>query len=562
MPFHLLFDGVNVGQPPAANWSAPRALAFSYTPYGRQGIGVVQPQSGSDYPLIAVPSAGIRYLLADAWLSYDDPSDYYNIKPFQPPFHIAWLYGLGTAPSSKPANYPDPAHDVDIIVVDDNNCVVFDSTADDVVGSYWTREWTERLTIHGWEGEDALMFIVVHTTWGHTADPKLTPREYALHIAPARATLDERVVGRRPRRVKSLQVAFDNMTKKGVELHEGYNMAISHDGEALRGEGLRRTQLVTFDASPGGGLGVYPGCEEQETYVRKIAGVAPTAAGDFVFGGKGCYYARQPTALITVSPRRYTSADGLLETGNDCKPCCACEDYVDVAKYMNRIRDDYQALGEEFSGIRDQYHVNRERWLDAKCCFERFPLRVVVQPQICPNVDVGVQFCNLSDHCVGPVELFISVEVLTGGLAPIGELPEDCPLTRVVPGFTVARGQTYSTARRTSNEERYELLGSHPEYRAYWEFVEAKQSAWVRFRLNVGAYGVDANDDPLRVQVTVTGEVGDPLGFNPRPITVETCESLSSVQLASASASAFLRCPERADDTYNPHCPEYEEGCD
>src|SRR5688572_8566747 len=44
--------------------------AFEYHPRGRKGIGVDQPQGGTNYPLVA-PSDDIRYLLADLHVTHE-----------------------------------------------------------------------------------------------------------------------------------------------------------------------------------------------------------------------------------------------------------------------------------------------------------------------------------------------------------------------------------------------------------------------------------------------------------------------------------------------------------
>jgi len=550
--------------------SSSSAAPIQYSQFGRQGIGVVQPQSGTDFPLIGVPSDDIRYLLADAFLSYDDPADYTpELVEWCPPFRIAWLHGLGTLAGTRPKNYPAPTHDVDIIVVDCNNCVVFDSTK---ATNFFSRQWTDRLAIYGWETGHASMFIVVHTKWAETADPNITPTEYSDEIDPDNAILDERVIERRPKRVKSFTVVLDNYTKTGVEFVEGFNMNISDEGEFLRGNGLRVSQRLLFDASPGNGLGIFPGCEPEPLVLRKINNIAPTNVGDFYLGANGCYYARQPSSLVSSTPRVAAVTPAMIQVGNDCGPCCPCEDYVETAEYMNRTRDKYDVLGRQFSGIRDQYHINRERWLESKCCFERFPLRLVVQPQRCPFLDVGAQFCNLTDECVGPLLLKVCVEVVGAGVLGSSSLSSislssassACadPISEEVPGFTHLRGASYKSPRRSSEVERYQLGGGHPCYLAYWDFVEASQSVWVRFRLKFGCCGTDTDGNPLFIKVTLTGEVGDPLNSPLEPIYQPFCGpggSSVSQEIAIARDQALLRCPTDPDDSFQI-CPG-EEGC-
>jgi hypothetical protein len=236
---------------------------------------------------------------------------------------------------------------------------------------------------------------------------------------------------------------------------------------------------------------------------------------------------------------------------------------------MNATRDRYKSVGRLLEETRDQYHENRRRWLASKCCFERFPLRLVVQPQLCPYLDVGAQFCNLTDHCVGPLLLNIHVEIIGGSdtsglsLVSLQSGSSACvnPSSEVVPGFTFARGQNYKLPRRTSEVDRYALGGEHPDYTAYWDAVEAAQSAWVRFRLRFDCCGVTPAGDPLFVKLTLTGKVGDPAGSALEDIMVSPCGSNSSSasdELAVARDEALLRCPREPADTFDPVC---ETGC-
>lgn len=546
--------------------SSSSAAPIQYDQFGRQGIGVVQPQSGADYPLVGVPSDDIRYLLADAFLAYDDPADYSpELVPYQPPFRIVWLYGLGTIANSQQPGFPSPVNDVDLVVVDDNNCVVFDSTQATHV---YSRKWTDRLAIYGWETDEATMFIVVHTKWGETADFNMEPTEYQVHIMPDHAVLDERAVERRPKRVKSLTVVLDNFTRTAVEFVEGFNMDIAHEGEFLRGDGRRVTQRLLFDASPGNGLGIFPGCEPASLVIKQINNVPPTAAGDFYLAATDCYYARQPTTLISSSPRISSPTPAMIQVGNDCSPCCGCEEYVATAKYMNRTRNRYKTVGTQLESIRDQYHINRDRWNESKCCFEQFPLRVITQAQICPTIDVGVQFCNLSAECVGPLEMNIEVEIIESGGGSIGGAEPCNPADKVseeIPGFTFMRGVTNNQSRRTGAVERAQLGGGHPNYIAYWESVEPAQSVWVRFRLGFGCCGTDSAGFPFLIKVTATASAGIPIGGDVGPLLVPVCGSAGSslsAALASATSEVLLRCPKEDSDTFNPLCLDETQACD
>ena len=141
-------------------WEVPGSSESISDPHGREGIGVAQGHPGHDYPLI-LPSEDVEYLLADFYLSFDQPGDYGGVGDYEPPFRIHWLAGLGQGAPQMPIPtdnlgsvsasdsaynsicsasasamteivgeecYPIPRHLHDIMVVDSNNRVVFDST--------------------------------------------------------------------------------------------------------------------------------------------------------------------------------------------------------------------------------------------------------------------------------------------------------------------------------------------------------------------------------------------------------------------------------------------------
>jgi hypothetical protein len=125
------------------------------------GIGVAQPQSGLDYPFVspglnANPTylLDVRELFADFYLSYDDRGYYWAEPGNVNPLRVYWLYGFGNGPAfsigqNPVSGVPIPAqtHAKDLIVVDSQNRVVFDSTqADD----YDEFVWGEHYKIIEW----------------------------------------------------------------------------------------------------------------------------------------------------------------------------------------------------------------------------------------------------------------------------------------------------------------------------------------------------------------------------------------------------------------------------
>lgn len=522
------------------------SAALTFCQYGRQGVGVAQPQSGSDYPLVGPPSADIRYLLADLWLAYDDPFDYgESAQPFQLPFRIWWLHGVGTTLAARRAYTPTPAHAVDVMIVDARNCVVFDSTQ---AGDFTDSAWGDRLRVCTWQSAAGYLSLAYHTCWGETAAPGVVPTEYADNIYPTSAVLDERTTMRAPRRVRALRVGLDRFTDTAVEFHEGYNVTI---GSSAATRGSRQGARLRFSATPGAGLGVYPECDPPPLYIRRINGVAPDESGAFFLAAHDCFFVRQPSTLATTTS---TTTAAMLKVGNDCEPCCSCEDYVATAEYMNQVRDRFAATGQLLAGVRDMYHVNRQRWCELRCCFESKPLRLVLQPQLCPYLDIAAQYCNSSDKCVGPVTLTVRFDDLAAALSSASASCDGAvePIGVEQPGFTSAKGLTHRSGRNSGAVERYTLGGEWPEFSAHFDAVEAYQSVWVKFRLKFTCCGVDTDGAPLTPKATLTGTVaGEPIQA---PICDDnvgvTCES-SLAAAASVTASAALRCPPAADQFFN-----------
>ena len=550
-------------------------------PHGRQGIGVAQPQSGTDYPLL-LPSSDIRYLLADFHIAFDQPSNYFDVPAFEPPFRIEWLSGFGvddpqvTPPefdaghwssicvsheqSSSGSSYsareclPLPKHLYDVIVVDKHGRVVFDSTHPLVTCE--TRPWGSRLQIVVWRHPtDQIVSLVYHTAWSPNDYP---PRQdYSSYFFPVAAVLDERSIYRLPKRVRSLTVVLDNLRNTGVDFVAGYNMDLVTSGTSTI-DGQRQVTSVTFNATPGAGLGIFPDCLPPVLNVTGINNVPPTVPGDFFISATDCYWVRQPTRIvdeqlllsipqINLTPGSIPTA-GLpatdagttksalgwpindnpeyaqLQIGNDCAPCCDCTDYVTVADYMNQTRNKYQRVGKQLEGIRDLYTNNRDRWLAFSLCIASKPLRVNLLAQLCPFLDVALQLCNQTGSCKLSVQLSVTFTA-----SPTGAEATE------VPGFTFITGARTVPGRIAPATDRYQMGGAWPTFTAFFDTVQPGQSVNARFRLHFGNCGM-AGDTPIAVTATLTATEGvNPLMTQP-PTPI----------VATATATQTLNCPTNA----------------
>jgi hypothetical protein len=434
--------------------------AFEYSPRGRQGIGVIQPQSGLDYPLVS-PSADIRYLLADMYFAYDDPALYdTNLEPVKHPLRIAELHGVGCEDEASESSDSTP-HAADIVIVDDNDNVVFDSSdLGDNLGyqRFSTVAWGDDYTIYEWLSPTAVCRIVVHKTWPPAED---APINYATNLVPENAVIDERAVYRMPKRVLSLTVLNTTVRRSDVIFRAGYNSRLAAGATAVA-QNRNRTEIL-YDVFPGAGFGQYSDClEEKPKYLYNINGVGPNPQGDFFLAGPSCVFVRTPTALADGGVTK--AGNTTLMIGANCEPCCDCDDYIETATYMNRVQKSYKRVGARTHQVKLQHEANIVRWVEQLRCRMNRPLRLKLVPQSCPYMEVVMQFCNHCPECLEDIDLDIEfTSPLSAGVA-------------VVPGRTTLTKPGVPTEPVTLN-------GGWPIYNVRVGSLDKGASAVVRFML-------------------------------------------------------------------------------
>lgn len=450
--------------------------AYEYTPNGRKGIGLNQPQSGLDYPLVA-PSADIQYLIADFYLAYEDLE-----QEFVGPLRIKWLYGVGCDPATAPAWAPTPTHAADIVVIDADDAVVFNSTAlgsDATYRQFSTWCWglrknsaecgpTYDYKIYEWIGNAAVCRVVVYQTWPESSDDTDddAARQYAIHLAPISAVVDERAVYKMPKRVNSLilpNVGVGGVTirRDAADLVAGLNTDMVAADQETRGS--RLTRQITLAAIPGAGTGKYIDCQESTPPIRSING---QPGPKIVIAASDCLWARTPTVLTpanTLTPQKYANA-ATLQIGSNCQACCTCNDYVDLATYMNNTRDRYKLVGGDVHNALLLHSDNIARWDDQRQCRLQEPLKVCMTAQRCPYLDVVAQYCNNCEACAQDVVLNMAFTASNGA---VGE---------PVCGYTaITAGQ--------ASANLFQLGGTWPNLTANLGNVDAGNSVSTRFRL-------------------------------------------------------------------------------
>lgn len=474
---------------------------------GGLGIGVVQPQSGLDYPFVS-PGSGVQTLViadvenlfADFYLSYDDIG-YYKSQPVATnPLRIYWLYGFGDGTAWSSGAPPDPdipvpaaTHAADLVVVDSLGNVIFDSTAADYFSA---TTWGEYYTIYEWhkttKPNEAVCRAVKYDKIHNNVELPTRPSEYC----PRNALLDERTIEKIPKRVLAMRVqngeCLTPWFKEKVSLVNGHNTEIELGATEILN--LRRTSAVTFSATPGSGTGQYGLCatgiceEDEPTNVcppeedivvpicpavigeeiKSLNGVKPESGNVFV-SAADCIWFRKPAAYTDSTPHNYAlpNSPGLraaMAIGADCPPCCACSDYLDVATYMQRLGAYYQDVGGRVADIRNIHESNIERWEQQRECRNRRPFNLLLIPQPCPCMDVVLFYCNHKETCAENVVLTVSFET--------------------EPGVESAQlDPKYNRLVADSQSNRATISGGWPVFSARFPTIAPGASTYAQFRL-------------------------------------------------------------------------------
>jgi len=515
---------------------------FQTSKNGRAGNGVVQPQSGLDYPLVA-PSPDIRYLIADLHLAYDDAGEYAaSIQVAEHPLRIKYLYGVGCVENAPSPGFPTPAHAADIVVVDANQRVILDTTTGAV--SFNAQDWSADYRIYEWKTGRAVCRVVVYTTWpdddnGQPDDD--TRRNYDKFLTPANALLDERAVYKMPRRLLSMRVRNGQTTTPrysgNFKLVNGYNTEITVPKRETKN--FRNVTSINFSAVAGTGLGRYGNCPDGVTVpITKINGLS-AQNGDFKLSATDCLWLRRPVTVGLTEPYPVNPATtAQQQIGADCDPCCGCDDYANTAKYMNETSYRYKLIGQRAENVRTEHENNIARWLDQRACSVQRPLRLFMVPQRCPYMDVVMMLCNPCDTCVAPARLTLALSI-AGDFVPSAPATQ----TNVAVRAELECGYTtmYAPGIRGGGVG-ITVSGDGAQYSAALPELKPGDSAYVQFRLKFSQY--DPTNPAIestrsRGPYVITGTLtGTYLNTN-QPVRVN-CEQNLSDGLPPPAAEAVL----------------------
>lgn len=475
------------------------------------GIGVVQPQSGLDYPFVS-PGLGknslalddVEGLFADFYFSYDDPGYYKTTPLIQHPLRIHWLYGFGDSEAYSyggehipGVSAPAATHMQDLLIVDANNVVVFDSTTADVFNA---DVWGAHYTVYEWikttkPGEAVCRAVVYNDL--HTNE---TPPDRPLEFLPRNAVLDERAVEKIPKRVLAMRVENNGCVtpwfKEKVSLFNGFNtvleigftQAAGIDLSALptaAAELARINTDITLSAEAESGKGQFGLCtladetacaevrptnvcppeediilqlcnEIDAEDIKQINGIG-AADGNLFLNANDCLYLRQPTIYTDGVPLPIKNT---VELGADCPPCCACQDYVDTAVFLTSVASSYAAIGRRVETVKTIHEENITRWEAQRACRIQKPLRLYMKAQPCPCIDATVFFCNHCETCLNNVVLTLQLSSTT-----VGKLFLD-----------------YSDAVEGNESNAPTITGGWPVYGIHFDKVDVGASVYATLR--------------------------------------------------------------------------------
>lgn len=475
---------------------------------GGLGIGVVQPQSGLDYPFVTpgvgaptLAVADVENLFADFYLSYDDPG-YYNTPPVAAnPLRIYWLYGFGTAPAwslgaqpSANIAIPEPTHAADLVIVDSAGKVIFDSTTAD---HFTTTTWGVYYTVYEWRKTTKPNEAVCRAVKYDKVHPNVELPPRPISYCPRNAILDERTIEKIPKRILAMRVQNGECVtpwfKEKVSFVNGHNTEIEIGATATTN--LRRTTDVTFAAVPGSGSGQYGLCATgicvddaptnvcppgEDTVIniclpvdgeeiKSINGAKPDASGNIFLSASDCLWVRKPAAYTGTTPHNYVNVNNnqlrsVMAIGADCAPCCACEDYLEAAQYMTNLGAYYRDIGARVTEIKTIHEENINRWEQQRECRNRRPFELLLVPQPCPCLDVVLFYCN---HCAECAENVVLTVQFTATPVPQGAAL-DVKHTKLV-----ADGRSNSST----------VSGGWPVFSVRFPTVDAGASVYSQFRL-------------------------------------------------------------------------------
>lgn len=118
---------------------------------------------------------------------------------------------------------------------------------------------------------------------------------------------------------------------------------------------------MTLSLVPGQGLGLNPGCTDDERLLQTLNRVPSTSHNNIGLTMGDCYRLEPVFEQLTSSPPTYSIEPGKLKVYGDCEPCCLCSQYEAVYEAIVKLDETYKSLGRKSEKVRDLYAHNRDR---------------------------------------------------------------------------------------------------------------------------------------------------------------------------------------------------------
>ena len=271
-----------------------------------------------DYPFVE-PSEDIQGLVVDAFLSFNGTT-YDGIV-------------LKRITKHSEGNYS-------VRFEDTKGRLVFET--ENFKGTYRHTTWGGYYELIYWETPTTTLKMIVRS---QTDDSYL--------IYPQNGLMDARALSPYPSITSAITVINDDgfvNAAKHINFVAGTNVQLS---ERVFTDGVRNVTEITVSAIAGAGTGCEDSVckqirdkddeeeEEDETGpVYTINGIEPDSNGNFYIQTDGCHTVRGTTHI---------------SIGNDCSPCCECEDMSEFARVLNDVEDLYYKLGGESDALVENY---------------------------------------------------------------------------------------------------------------------------------------------------------------------------------------------------------------
>jgi hypothetical protein len=404
-----------------------------------QPIGVNQPpSSGRNFPLVE-NHPYLVYLLADLFFYYTDkPSVEYPVK-------IAWLLGFGSSGAPLP-NAPVSPHPFGIVLVDNSNNVVFDSTT---AQNFNQENFDGRLKIITWRKPKEYVRLVIHTQYPEGfQSPELSP------TILANVDISAECIYKEPRKLKTFGVQDSPATATFIEVTEGFNTSLLSERldipfSAGESEFFRDPRFrVTITAGEGLGKGRYIKPPTTELAIRTINQISGDV-GNFQIKSKGSTHIGRPTNFISnqnvenlnnfqfmypgLSANSATAAVKITGTGN---PCCDCIYFSNTYKALrNQWLLDASLYGQA-KIVADGYNSAAREWLTRVQDGEANSLNAQIFKSPGCRARWGVSYCHTIRSCVQQVKIRLSWLVYKNGQ----HIPPEVGDSSAVGSITISPG--------------------------------------------------------------------------------------------------------------------------